>query len=244
MLDAAGSLGDSAREAFIVNESLGGSKTLEGKARHWSYLLNTPGGGLYEWLRLSRNGAKSTAAVLLYTSRCKEIVSFNHKFAGMSFLLLGIMIPLRARYKSIFPLVLISLHLWRCGPIQADFGDGCSLFDARNIGKAGDAGNWNHQGHVLTGGSFVSWKLVDEWQRRFGSQVQSTAGFFAIPDPNEPVQDTTMGILVPNVEARILDESSDVLSLNETGVYTCTPFVMKGYLDEATHTAQTVGEDG
>lgn len=53
-----------------------------------------------------------------------------------------------------------------------------------------------------------------------------------------------MGILVPNVEARILDESSDVLSLNGKGVYICTPFVMKGYLDEPTHTAQTVGKDG
>ena len=52
-----------------------------------------------------------------------------------------------------------------------------------------------------------------------------------------------MGIFVPNVEAKFLDESSDVLSLNEEGVYICTPFVRKGYLDEPTHTAQAVGED-
>jgi long-subunit acyl-CoA synthetase (AMP-forming) len=71
------------------------------------------------------------------------------------------------------------------------------------------------------------------------------AGFFAIPDPNEPVQDATTGILLPNVEAKILDESGNVLPLNQKGdVYIRTPFVMKGYLDEPTHTAQTVDEDG
>jgi acyl-coenzyme A synthetase/AMP-(fatty) acid ligase len=94
----------------------------------------------------------------------------------MGFLLLGIMIPLKARYKSIFPArldlttftesvnrfrptwVMAPPHLMRATlaiPATLDFGS---------------------VKHVLTGGSIVSWKLVDEWQRRFGSQVQSTYG--------------------------------------------------------------------
>ncbi|CBF84604.1 predicted protein [Aspergillus nidulans FGSC A4] len=124
----------------------------------------------------------------------------------------------------------------------ADLGDGSSPFDARNIDNAGDAEIRKHQAcpHRRL---FRLLEACGEWQPRFGSKVQSThgmseAGFFAVPDPNEPVQDANMGIFVPNVEAKFLDESSDVLSLNEEGVYICTPFVRKGYLDEPTHTAQ------
>jgi acyl-coenzyme A synthetase/AMP-(fatty) acid ligase len=68
MLDAAGVLGIPHERLFIVDESLGGRETLEGKVRHWSYLLNTPGGDLYEWPKLSPDEAKSTTAVFLYTS--------------------------------------------------------------------------------------------------------------------------------------------------------------------------------
>ncbi|KAL4982977.1 AMP-binding enzyme [Aspergillus falconensis] len=281
VLSAAGILGIPRGRLFIVDESLSGSATLQDEVRHWSYLLDTPGGDLYEWPRLSPDEAKSTTAILLYTSgttgtsklACRthygligniaqtlhhytlrppsnEIVSCNFRFAGMGFLLLGIMIPLKARYKSIFPArldvntftetvqrfkptwVMAPPHLMRATlalPLALDFGS---------------------VKHVLTGGSIISWELVGEWQRRFGSQVQSTygmteAGFFAIPDPNEPVQDATTGILLPNVEAKILDENDNILLPNQKGdVCIRTPYVMTGYLDEPAQTTQTVVEDG
>lgn len=56
---------------FIVDETLGGEHTRnpeEAGFRHWSYLLNTPGGDIYEWPTLSPDEAKTTTAVLLYTS--------------------------------------------------------------------------------------------------------------------------------------------------------------------------------
>lgn len=56
---------------FIVDETLGGEHTRnpeEAGFRHWSYLLNTPGGDIYEWPTLSPDEAKTTIAVLLYTS--------------------------------------------------------------------------------------------------------------------------------------------------------------------------------
>ncbi|KAL4740230.1 AMP-binding enzyme [Aspergillus similis] len=281
VLDAAGVLGIPRERLFIVDESLCGSETLEGKVKHWSYLLDTPGGDLYEWPRLSPDEAKSTTAVLLYTSgttgtpklacrthygligniaqtlshytlrpRCNEIVSCNYKFAGMGFLLLGIMIPLKARYKSIFPsgldLITFTATVERFKPTWV-MAPPHLMRATLAVPTTLDFGSVNH---VLTGGSIVSWELVDEWQRRFGSQVQSTygmteAGFFAIPDPNEPVQDATTGILLPNVEAKILDESGNVLPPNKKGdICIRTPYVMKGYLDEPMQTAQTVEEDG
>ncbi|KAL4973577.1 hypothetical protein BDW66DRAFT_101234 [Aspergillus desertorum] len=281
VLGAAAALQLSREKLFIVDESLSGGGTLEGGVKHWSYLLDTPGGDLYDWPRLSLDEAKNTTAVLLYTSgttgtsklacrthygligniaqtlshytlrpRRNEIVSCNFKFAGMGFLLLGIMIPLKARYKSIFPArldvntfteiverfkptwVMAPPHLMRATlavPAALDFAS---------------------VKHVLTGGSIVSWELVQEWQRRFGSQVQSTygmteAGFFAIPDPNETVQDATTGILLPDVEIKILDENDNILPPHQKGdVYIRTPCVMKGYLDEPTQTTQTLVEDG
>ncbi|KAL6237916.1 hypothetical protein BDW75DRAFT_248354 [Aspergillus navahoensis] len=281
VLGAAEVLGIPRERLFIVDESPTGSGILQDDVRHWSYLLDTPGGDLYEWPRLSPDEAKSTTAVLLYTSgttgtsklacrthygligntaqtlhhytlrpRTNEIVSCNFRFAGMGFLLLGIMIPLKARYKSIFPTrldlntftetvqrfrptwVMAPPHLMRATlalPTSLDFGS---------------------VKHVLTGGSIISWELVEEWQRRFGSQVQSTygmteAGFFAIPDPNELVQDATTGILLPNVEAKIVNENGDILAPNQKGdVCIRTPYVMKGYLDEPEQTAQTVVEGG
>ncbi|KAL4997379.1 AMP-binding enzyme [Aspergillus recurvatus] len=281
VLGAAGVLRIPSERLFIVDESLSGNGALRDEARHWSYLLDTPGGDLYEWPRLSSDEAKSTTAVLLYTSgttgtsklacrthygligniaqtlhhhtlrpRSNEIVSCNFRFAGMGFLLLGIMIPLKARYKSIFPArldvntftetvqqfkptwVMAPPHLMRAT---------LALSAALDFGSVK---------HVLTGGSIISWELVGEWQRRFGSQVQSTygmteAGFFSIPDPNEPVQDATAGILLPNVEAKILDENGNILLPNQKGdVCIRTPYVMKGYLGEPAHTAQTVAEDG
>ncbi|KAL4745423.1 hypothetical protein BDW72DRAFT_211451 [Aspergillus terricola var. indicus] len=281
VLDAAGVLGIPRERLFIVDESLDSSETLKDKVKHWSYLLDTPGGDLYEWPILSTDEAKSTTAVLLYTSgttgtsklacrthyglvgniaqvlnhytlrpRCNEIVSCNYKFAGMGFLLLGILIPLKARYKSIFParldVITFTATVGRFKPTWV-MAPPHLMRGTLAIPTTLDFGSVKH---VLTGGSIVSWELVDEWQRRFGSQVQSTygmteAGFFAIPDPNEPVQDATTGILLPNVEAKILDEGGSVLPLNNKGdVYIRTPYVMKGYLDEPVQTAQTVAEGG
>lgn len=94
----------------------------------------------------------------------------------MSFLLLGIMIPLRARYKSIFPsrldLITFVAIVDRFKPtwvMAAPYLMRATLAKPATP-KIGIIK------HVLSGGSFVSWKLVDEWQRRFGSQVQSTYG--------------------------------------------------------------------
>lgn len=75
--------------------------------------------------------------------------------------------------------------------------------------------------------------------------TDNRAGFYTIPDPNTPVEDATTGVLLPSVEAKIIDEDGNLLARNKKGnVYTRTPFVMKGYLKDPVNTAQTITEDG
>lgn len=51
------------KRLFVVDESFNGSSTSDG-IRHWSYLLDTPGGDAYQWPLLSAQESKETTAVL------------------------------------------------------------------------------------------------------------------------------------------------------------------------------------
>ncbi|KAL4942720.1 hypothetical protein BDV06DRAFT_235244 [Aspergillus oleicola] len=187
-------------------------------------------------------------------ARHNEIIFCNYRFCGMGYLMYGMTIPLKARYKSIFPApvdtdtfihtvetmkptwVIVPKHLMRDVLLRP----GKKSFESVR--------------HVLSGGAIIPFELIDEWQTAFGGdrhvQVQSVwgmseAGFFTIPRPDEPVQDNTTGVLLPNVEAKVLDEDENMLSTNQKGnLYIRTPFVMKGYLGEPVKTAETVLDDG
>ncbi|KAL2872531.1 AMP-binding enzyme [Aspergillus lucknowensis] len=247
---------------FVVDDSLRGdgfASNLDG-ARHWRCLLDNPGGDAYEWPTLSPNDAKSTTAILLYTSgttgasklaerkhyglignveqtlhhytlrrRESEIVFCNYKFFGMGFLILGILIPLKARYKTIFPAgsdaegITRTIERFRPTWVMAP------KYLMRETLALPTRPNLDSVRHLLTGGAIIPCELIDQWQLSFGSQVQSTygmteAGFFTIPDPDEPVNDATTGVLLPSVEAK--------------------PVRHEGYLNGPEHTAQTIVEDG
>jgi acyl-CoA synthetase (AMP-forming)/AMP-acid ligase II len=75
--------------------------------------------------------------------------------------------------------------------------------------------------------------------------VYTRAGFFATPEPTHVVCDASVGTLLPNVEAKILNNTGSLLQQNQRrNVYIRTPFVMKGYLGEPIQMAETVGQDG
>lgn len=100
----------------------------------------------------------------------------------MGFLILGLLVPLKARYKTVFPF-----------PLEPSTGTRTFLDTIRRRNPTWvmapkhlmretlamqDVTREDLQSvqHVLTGGAIIPWELVDEWQGRFGSQVQSTYG--------------------------------------------------------------------
>ncbi|GAA89199.1 AMP-binding enzyme [Aspergillus luchuensis] len=281
---AAARLGISSEHLFMVDESFGGVNSDgwdDGAFRHWSHLLNTPGGDDYEWPRLSPAEARATTALLLYTSgttgssklaerthyglignieqtlqhynlrkRSRETIFCNYKFCGMGFLILGFMLPLKARYKTIFPTRFESgtfmqtierfKPTWLMLPKHL----------VRDLLAKFDKPSFPSVQHVLTGGAIIPYEMVDQWQRLHGSQMQSTygmteAGFYTFPDPTQVVEDATTGTLLPSLEAKIVGDQGEMLSRGQKGhVHIRTPFAMKGYFKEPEQTAQTITEDG
>lgn len=66
---AAKELGIPTERLFVVDEALTGNGNCGiDRVRHWSYLLDTPGGDTYKWPNLSPSESKSTTALLLFTS--------------------------------------------------------------------------------------------------------------------------------------------------------------------------------
>lgn len=62
-----------------------------------------------------------------------------------------------------------------------------------------------------------------------------------MPDPTQLVEDATTGVLLPNLEAKIVGDDGKSLDRGEKGhVYIRTPFAMKGYFNEPFQTSQTI----
>ncbi|GKZ33151.1 hypothetical protein AbraIFM66950_002935 [Aspergillus brasiliensis] len=207
---AAASLSIPSERLYMVDESLGGQNGEgldDGGPRHWSHLLTTPGGDDYEWPRLSPDEAKTTTALLLYTSgttgssklaerthyglignieqtlqhynlrkRNRETIFCNYKFCGMGFLILGFMLPLKARYKTIFP---AKFELERFMQTVERFQPTWMMLPkhlVRELLAKCDKPNFASVQHVLTGGAIIPYEMIEQWQRLHGSQVQSTYG--------------------------------------------------------------------
>lgn len=59
------------------------------------------------------------------------------------------------------------------------------------------------------------------------------------------VKDATTGVLLPSLEAKIVGDNGELLSIGQKGhFYIRTPFIMKGYFNEPEQTAQTITDDG
>lgn len=114
--------------------------------------------------------------------RLREIIFCNYKFCGMGFLTLGLLIPLKARYKSVFPFPLEagagarrfvdSVKRWKPSWVMAPKHLMRETLAMQDVTRE----DLESVQHVLTGGAIIPWELVEEWQGRFGSQVQSTYG--------------------------------------------------------------------
>ncbi|KAL4947409.1 hypothetical protein BDW69DRAFT_178445 [Aspergillus filifer] len=186
--------------------------------------------------------------------RHKEITFCNYRVCGMGYLLLGLLIPLKARYKAIFAAQVDTDTLIAAVETMKPTWVMAPKHIMRDVLLRPGKKSFESVRHVLTGGAIIPFELIDEWQGAFGGdrkvQVQSVygmseAGFFTFPHPDEPVQDDTTGMLLPSIEAKIQDDDGKLLSTNEKGnVYIRTPFVMRGYLGDPVKTAETIMEDG
>lgn len=115
--------------------------------------------------------------------RLRETIFCNYKFCGMGFLTLGLLMPLKARYKTVFPFPLEktdagargfvdTIKRWKPSWIMAPKHLMRETLAMQNATRE----DLESVQHVLSGGAIIPWELVDEWQGRFGSQVQSTYG--------------------------------------------------------------------
>ncbi|KAL4899090.1 hypothetical protein BDW74DRAFT_171771 [Aspergillus multicolor] len=283
VLEAAVEVGIPREKLFVVDESVHETGSTMKGIQHWGTLLDILGGYEYEWPKLSSEQARSTTAVLLYTSgttgtpklaerthysligniaqtlyhehlvpRNDEITSCVFRFAGIGFLLFGIFIPLKARYKHVF---LPGADLPSFTEMVKKFRPTTAMIPPHSMREAlalsaSKKPDLRSLRYVMTGGEIISWDLIERWQGAFeGCQVLNTygmteGGFFAIPHPGDPTFDAANGILLPNIEARIVDDKGAIVPRGQKGtVCIRTPFVMKGYLNEPAQTAETVSED-
>jgi len=96
-------------------------------------------------------------------------------------------------------------------------------------------------------------ELQQQCAQRIGCMVtqgygmtEACAGIFATPDEAEKIKVGSGGLLLPNMEAKVLDvESDSELGPNERGeIVVRGPNLMKGYLNNVEATARTIDQDG
>jgi OPC-8:0 CoA ligase-1 len=106
----------------------------------------------------------------------RETVACCYKFSGLGFLMLGIIIPLKGRNKTIFP-----------APFEpSSFAETVERLKPtilaapkhilRAILAVPERPDLSSVRHVPTGGAVISYELIAEWQRVSRSQVQSLYG--------------------------------------------------------------------
>ncbi|PWY71351.1 AMP-binding enzyme [Aspergillus eucalypticola CBS 122712] len=256
---AAARLSIPSERLFMVDESFGGVNTEgsdDGAFRHWSHLLNTPGGDDYEWPRLSPAEARTTTAILLYTSgttgssklaerthyglignieQTLQHYNLQKRSRETIFIICG-----AARYKTIFPTKFESGTFMQTIERVKPTWLMLPKHLVRKLLAKFDKPSFPSVQHVLTGGAIIPYEMIDQWQRLDGSQMQSTygmteAGFYTLPDPTQVVGDATTGSLLPSLEAKISQKGH---------VHIRSPFAMKGYFKEPEQTAQTITDDG
>ncbi|GKZ26833.1 hypothetical protein AbraIFM66951_003574 [Aspergillus brasiliensis] len=108
--------------------------------------------------------------------RNRETIFCNYKFCGMGFLILGFMLPLKARYKTIFP---AKFELGRFMQTVERFQPTWMMLPkhlVRELLAKFDRPSFPSVQHVLTGGAIIPYEMIEQWQRLHGSQVQSTYG--------------------------------------------------------------------
>jgi 4-coumarate--CoA ligase len=104
---------------------------------------------------------------------------------------------------------------------------------------------------LFSGAAPLGPELAEEAHRRIGAATMQGYGMTEMSPAShgcrfDDVRPGSIGILVPNAEARVVDvDTGEDLTVGQDGEIWCRgPMVMKGYLNKPDATADTIDEDG
>ncbi|OGM50649.1 hypothetical protein ABOM_000777 [Aspergillus bombycis] len=211
--------------------------------------------GLPKLAERTHYGLIGNTEQLLYRYHLKErskheIFFCTFLYAGIGFILYGLLIPLKARYKSIY---MAEYSLEQFLSAVEEFRP-TSLHTPRHhfqslLANAMHA-DFSSVTSLRTGGAMIPFRLCEEWTRCHGSPCEvvcgmTEGGIHFASDPRVLETDNTVGELLPNLEAKVVDQHGQPLGTGECGeIWIRNPFAMKGYLDKKAQTRELYSPDG
>jgi acyl-CoA synthetase (AMP-forming)/AMP-acid ligase II len=106
---------------------------------------------------------------------------------------------------------------------------------------------------IFSGAAPLDVELAAAVRKRLGCRVSQGYGMtemspvsHAIPDSRDDISVGTVGVIIPNLECRLVDPATgEDVGVGERGELWCKgPNIMKGYLNNAEATAATIDDDG
>ncbi|CAG8226572.1 unnamed protein product [Penicillium salamii] len=171
-------------------------------------------------------------------------------YAGIGFILYGFLMPLKARYKTIFmPQYNLEGFLSAVEKFRPT-----SLHTPKHIFQNlltnARHADFSFVTSLRTGGAMIPVKMREEWTQSHGSPCEvvcgmTEGGIHFASDPRELERDETVGELLPNLEAKVVDPSGRLLPKGQCGeILIKNPFIMKGYLNKENASKDVFTSDG
>ncbi|RDW62536.1 hypothetical protein BP5796_10838 [Coleophoma crateriformis] len=184
------------------------------------------------------------------SNRGKGSVFCSFKAAGIGGILFGLLTPLKARYKSMF--------IGQCnvetyvGLVESFRPTYLSMpkYMVQELVDHAPQADFSSVTEITVGGAMVPFSLREMWSQVHGSPCYVVMGLTEVgiqisSNPLRPVSDNTLGQLLPNIEAMVVDRSGLPVQRNQCGeLWTKDPFRMKGYLNNPAQTAEMFTSDG
>ncbi|PYI28862.1 AMP-binding enzyme [Aspergillus indologenus CBS 114.80] len=231
------------------------------EARTTTALLTHTSGttGLPKLAERTHYGLVGNIAQLLYRYHLKPRGGGPHRetwlctflYVGIGFILYGLLLPLKARYRTIvLPRFTPEAFMAAARKYQATALH-VPKHHLQTLLLHARGADFTTVTSLRTGGAMIPYRMCEEWMELHGSPCEVVCGMteggirFA-SDPRVIETDGTIGELLPNLEAKVVDlKEGRVLGRGEPGeICIRNPFIMKGYLGKVAETAAVFTEDG